>query len=345
MKKLFYVLCAALLFAIVFDNAHAGVVGGPNSYMGHPMPEVDAGKLAAPAAGATAVQIKATTDLGVPNSDPGAFRTLCGLAKMTFDDPLVYPGQPGAAHLHAFFGNTGVDAFSTTASLLATGSSTCDGGIANRSSYWVPAVIDTATGAPVKPRTLLVYYKTGYNGVTAAQINLVPLGLKMIAGSAANAVDVSAANPWAFSPYYWECLDPKVGTGTQRGQQIGNCAAGTELWMHVTFPQCWDGVNLDSPDHKSHMSYPVGGACPATHPVAIPEIAYQVIYPVAATGATPAWRLSSDMYAPALPGGRSAHADYDMAWQKEVIDAAVRNCLQGKRDCHANLLGDGRILY
>ena len=22
------------------------------------------------------------------------------------------------------------------------------------------------------------------------------------------------------------------------------------------FPQCWDGVNLDSPDHKSHMAYP-----------------------------------------------------------------------------------------
>ena len=21
------------------------------------------------------------------------------------------------------------------------------------------------------------------------------------------------------------------------------------------FPQCWDGVNLDAPDHKSHMAY------------------------------------------------------------------------------------------
>ena len=27
------------------------------------------------------------------------------------DDPIVYPGQPGQSHLHEFFGNTDVDAF------------------------------------------------------------------------------------------------------------------------------------------------------------------------------------------------------------------------------------------
>jgi len=50
---------------------------------------------------------------------------------------------------------------------------------------------------------------------------------------------------------------------------------------------CWDGKNLDSPDHKSHVAYPaagpqtftgssVGGACPATHPVKIPQIMLEV---------------------------------------------------------------------
>lgn len=39
------------------------------------------------------------------------------------------------------------------------------------------------------------------------------------------------------------------------------------------FPTCWDGVNLDSPDHRSHVAYPEsgtlesGGRCPSTHPV------------------------------------------------------------------------------
>jgi hypothetical protein len=51
--------------------------------------------------------------------------------------------------------------------------------------------------------------------------------------------------------------------------------------------RCWDGVNLDSPDHKSHVAYPTagpatfsgsstGGACPSTHPVKIPQLMLEV---------------------------------------------------------------------
>ena len=46
------------------------------------------------------------------------------------------------------------------------------------------------------------------------------------------------------------------------------CPGG--MRAQVYFPSCWDGVNLDSPDHKSHVSYPIGlyndGACPPSHP-------------------------------------------------------------------------------
>ena len=42
------------------------------------------------------------------------------------------------------------------------------------------------------------------------------------------------------------------------------------------FPSCWDGVNLDSPDHMSHVAYAVDGEvdgdCPSSHPVKIPAI-------------------------------------------------------------------------
>ena len=61
---------------------------------------------------------------------------------MSFDDPIVFPGQPGRSHLHTFFGNTGANADSTAESIRGTGNSTCRGGIANRSSYWVPTLID-----------------------------------------------------------------------------------------------------------------------------------------------------------------------------------------------------------
>lgn len=46
-----------------------------------------------------------------------------------------------------------------------------------------------------------------------------------------------------------------------------NCPNG--LRLQIIFPACWDGVNLDSPDHKSHMAYPDrldNGKCPTTHP-------------------------------------------------------------------------------
>lgn len=50
------------------------------------------------------------------------------------------------------------------------------------------------------------------------------------------------------------------------------------------FPTCWDGVNLDSPNHRDHVSYPEtgtfesGGRCPDTHPVRIPQILLETVW-------------------------------------------------------------------
>jgi hypothetical protein len=30
---------------------------------------------------------------------------------------------------------------------------------------------------------------------------------------------------------------------------------GNYLQMNIRFPSCWDGVNVDSPDHKSHVRF------------------------------------------------------------------------------------------
>lgn len=49
----------------------------------------------------------------------GQFVVRCGYSHSLPDDPIVFPGQQGASHLHDFFGNTATDAFSTQASLLA----------------------------------------------------------------------------------------------------------------------------------------------------------------------------------------------------------------------------------
>jgi hypothetical protein len=49
-------------------------------------------------------------------------------------------------------------------------------------------------------------------------------------------------------------------------------------------PTCWDGVNLDSPNHREHVAYPEtgtfesGGKCPATHPVRLPQILLETVW-------------------------------------------------------------------
>ena len=58
----------------------------------------------------------------------GAFRTHCLESHISNDDPLVFPGQPGAAHNHVFFGNPLVHAYTTPAELQHTNTTTCDGG-------------------------------------------------------------------------------------------------------------------------------------------------------------------------------------------------------------------------
>lgn len=75
------------------------------------------------------------------------------------------------------------------------------------------------------------------------------------------------------------------------------CAGG--IRSTVSFPTCWDGKNLDSPDHQSHVAYatvpyepyfdPVinyttiiipgsRGICPDTHPVHLPQLMYEVMW-------------------------------------------------------------------
>jgi hypothetical protein len=295
-------------------------------------PSVDRTQIPVGDPGTSQILARPTTEPTGNSDGTGAFRLVCMYSHMNFDDPIVYPGQPGRSHLHAYFGNTGADAHSTLASLSTTGNSTCHGGLLNRSSYWVPSIIDTRTGKPITPRSNIIYYKTGYS-LPASSIKRLPKGLRMIAG------DMRASADQEFSG--WSC-----GNHTLSGGSIpANCPAGQDLSMHLVFPQCWDGVNLDSPDHKSHMAYPRDGACPSTHPVPLPEITYNVHYDVSETNASAHWRLSSDMYSTSTPGGFSIHGDWYNAWDETAMRAWVDNCDVPARDCHAHLLGDGREIY
>lgn len=305
------------------------------------MPAVNAALIPQKSAGFSDERAKATSETPGASDGTGAFRTVCDYSHMSFDDPIVYPGQTGVSHLHTFFGNTGTNANSSVTSIANSGNSTCRGGILNRSAYWVPTMIDTRSGTPIRPRTANFYYKTGYAGVVPSTVRSMPPGLRMIAGDPKNA---GPGGQYENMPFSYSCHSDN-GTYLE-GRAIPNCSAGAEVWQHIYFPQCWDGTNLDSPDHKSHMAYPTPGVgCPSSHPVALPEITFNIVYSVTEANSPKYWRLSSDNYSTSLPGGYSGHGDWFNGWRTEAMDALVNGCDRPALDCHSHLLGDGREIY
>jgi hypothetical protein len=291
------------------------------------MPHVDESKNVATAIGFDSLRIRPTTRTTAVSQGGGEFRTNCPVSHMGVFDPIVYPNQARAGHHHTFFGNVTTNGFSTTESLKASGNTTCLGGIGNRSAYWIPSLIDTRTNAPVKPKFSLFYYKNG-------QVK-PPNGLVILAGDMTANPNKQQATGWSPEVIRWQCGDTYVG----RRNHIPACSG--ELNAMINFPTCWDGVNLDSPDHKSHVLYSDNGVCPATHNNKIPDIAFNIKWDVDNSSH---YRLSSDDYVGGA-GGYSLHADYMFAWDDAVLSQWFTNCIQAKRDCHSELLGNGLELY
>jgi hypothetical protein len=76
------------------------------------------------------------------------------------------------------------------------------------------------------------------------------------------------------------CFDPKLDT---EGFPTTPCPGG--IRSSVICPVCWDGKNLDTPNHIDHVAHPEGGPasfavtngkCPSSHPVKIPQVHLEV---------------------------------------------------------------------
>jgi hypothetical protein len=279
------------------------------------------------ATGFDSLRIRDTTELpGESREDKGAFRVSCDYSHMNNDDAIVYPNEQGRAHLHVYFGNTNVNYLSTAESIRTTGNSTCNGGIMNRTAYWAPAMIDTENGEPLKPRNALLYYKHG-------KVQEIPRGLKMIAGDMKS--DSAQPHEW------FECNEKY----TSRRPYLVSCNKGGLLTVSVTFPDCWNGKDLDSADHKSHMAYSANGRCSGSHSKKLPTLSILIYYPVTRDTGTSNWRLSSDNYPKDKRAGYSSHSDFIMGWDEDFHKAWVDNCINATKDCHAHLIGDGRAFY
>ncbi len=288
--------------------------------------------------------------VGEREDGTGAFRTHCLETHVANDDPLVKPNEPGAAHEHVFLGNPTVDAFTTIDTLIEADETLCDGDTLNRSGYWIPSLYD-AFGERIRYVDPLIYYKTGYH-LPPNDIVPPPPGLRMIAG------DAMASAPQAvaitkFRCGSWTPEEPQFSPGDPLDHipTLPDCDVGDIVEMRLVFPQCWDGMNLASDDHQSHMAYPEEatapnpgtGSCPNSHPVAIPEISYNFhVYVTEETGSPSAWRFVTDPTG--ADGGTTFHGDWMNGWDEDVMTTIVENCLHGTLECMVGLLGDGTRL-
>jgi hypothetical protein len=242
-------------------------------------------------------------------AERGVFATMCRFSHEAPDDPIVFPGQAGKSHLHTFFGNRTTGAASTYESLRA-GATTCRTE-EDASGYWVPALF--RNGAEVRPLAMKVYYRTGRH--EPESVKAFPPGFRVVAG------DAAADSAQGLRTTFWLCRGLRgleAGPGFGPTETPPTCPAENPLTLHVQFPECWDGVSVDSPDHKSHVAYGRFGRCPPSHATVLPSLALIVHYPI--VGEPGAITLASG-------SAYSAHADFFNAWDQAFLTRAVTECL------------------
>lgn len=122
-------------------------------------------------------------------------------------------------------------------------------------------------------------------------------------------------DPQDTSVVRWHCQswESNDATNPTFSATIPECEAPDRVRMDIFFPSCWNGVDLDSEDHKSHMAYPIKDdsgtvVCPDSHPVPIVRPSYHYAF---------------------------------NGWHPSVIEAILETCIQDRLDCHDGNLGNG----
>ncbi|MDX3797387.1 DUF1996 domain-containing protein [Streptomyces sp. AK04-3B] len=220
----------------------------------------------------------------------GTFTSRCGVNannKFNTDNVIVAPGVTnGAHHLHDYVGNQSNDAFANN-NTFAAAQTSCQNQQDKSSYYWPVLRVQDGTkefdqnrdgggkegnvGKVLKAKQAEIKFV----GSPKAKVVAMPQFLRIITGDAK-----TTTNGLANANAHWSCtgFENKV----QLTEQYPICPQGSNVVRTFAFQSCWDGKNIDSANHRTHVAFAdANGNCQNGFK-AIPQLTMRLVYAVPA---------------------------------------------------------------